>query len=57
MSNGGEGNTMVIIKCRQCNTYITSNLIRNITDWFVEKPRVKKENNKLYKNGRLWNQA
>ena len=54
-SNGGEGNSEVIIKCKQCNTYITTNLIPNMEDWKVET-KYDKGGRKI-KGGKIWNQA
>lgn len=52
-SNGGEGNTEVILHCSRCGTYITSNLIPNVDDWEID-PKTKKSKKS---SGRLWNQA
>lgn len=53
-SNGGEGNTEVLLLCNKCGAFIISNLIPNINDWIVEKP---KEEETIKKEVKLWNQA
>ena len=53
-SNGGEGNSEVYLHCKTCGAFITANLIPNVDDWIVEKP---KEEEKEHKEVKLWNQA
>ena len=45
-SNGGDGNSQLLLKCNSCNTYITTNLIPNTSDWVIHKKN-KKRNVKL----------
>lgn len=50
-SNGGEGNTEVLLVCNKCGAFITSNLIPNVDDWIIET----KEEETVKKDVKLWN--
>lgn len=54
-SNGGEGNSQLILNCTYCNTSITTNLIPNTNDWIILEKASEKE--KRLRSKKIWNQA
>ena len=48
-SSDGEDNSQLLLKCKHCKVYITTNLIPNVSDWIIHTKKKKQKK-------KLWNQ-